>query len=780
MLSYITHTQDNMRRIAFIIILVALLTGSLCGQTPSPVSNYSLSWKSPSENAAGSMPCGGGDIGLNVWVEKGELLIYLARTGILDENNTLLKAGRLRLRLSPNPFMGGSFEQTLHLDQGFITVSGKNGKLNTTVSVWVDVWEPVVHLEIESNQNTTAQLAYENWRYRDRILTSWENNANSWKWTAPKNTVLKKDSIQFQGNAVEFYHHNGDRTIFDTTVTQQGLNTVKQQIPNPLANRIAGGRMYGKNFRRGATSDGEYAGTDFRSWTIRSAKAVKKQDALLVFYTKQTASASNWQHDLLTAVEKPRRAHALTIQWWNAFWQRSFIEIDGTKHDAADWEIGRNYQLFRYMMACNATGEWPTKFNGGLFTVDPVFADTVHKGLTPDFRKWANIYTAQNQRLLCYPMLKNGDFDLMKPQLDFYLRLLPVAELRSKFYWGHDGACFSEQLENFGLPNFAEYGARRPATAIPGVEHNAWLEYDWEAALEFCFLALQQRQYCNEDISRYIPLVESCLRFFDEHYQYLARQRGVKPLDENGHLVLYPGSAGETFKMAYNANSTIAALRVVTQRLLDLPSQYLDDSTRIKWNQFLQRIPPLSTMEYDGHPTLAPALHWERVNNTETMQLYPVFPWGLYGVGKNDLELARNTYRYDTFAIRFRSHVGWKQDNIWAAKLGLADEAWELTAAKLANGNVRFPAFWGPGYDWLPDHNWGASGMIGLQEMLLQTDGKRILLFPAWDKKKDVHFKLHAPFNTIIEANLVNGKLVQLEVTPASRRSDVKLMLPQQ
>ena len=38
----------------------------------------------------------------------------------------------------------------------------------------------------------------------------------------------------------------------------------------------------------------------------------------------------------------------------------------------------------------------------------------------------------------------------------------------------------------------------------------------------------------------------------------------------------------------------------------------------------------------------------------------------------------------------------------------------------------------------------GGSGMIGLQEMLLQTNGEQILLFPAWPKEWNVHFKLHA------------------------------------
>ena len=36
--------------------------------------------------------------------------------------------------------------------------------------------------------------------------------------------------------------------------------------------------------------------------------------------------------------------------------------------------------------------------------------------------------TAQNQRLVYWPMLKSGDFDLMKSQFDFYLRLLPTAK----------------------------------------------------------------------------------------------------------------------------------------------------------------------------------------------------------------------------------------------------------------------------------------------------------------------------------------------------------------
>jgi hypothetical protein len=147
----------------------------------------------------------------------------------------------------------------------------------------------------------------------------------------------------------------------------------------------------------------------------------------------------------------------------------------------------------------------------------------------------------------------------------------------------------------------------------------------------------------------------------------------------------------------------------------------------------------------------------------------------MFGVGKRGLDTALNTFRYDTNVVKFKGYVGWKQDNIWAARLGLKDEAWKLTELKLQNSGRRFPAFWGPGFDWVPDHNWGGSGMIGLQEMLLQTDGKKILLFPAWPKDIDVHFKLHAPGNTMVEAVMKKGKLTLLKVWPENRKTDIIL-----
>src|SRR5690606_32950852 len=117
------------------------------------------------------------------------------------------------------------------------------------------------------------------------------------------------------------------------------------------------------------------------------------------------------------------------------------------------WQVGRNYQLFRYMLGCNRTGEYPTKFNGGLFIYDPGFVRDDLADESADFRMWGGgSHTAQNQRLVYWPMLKSGDFDLMPPQFEYYRRALPGAEARTRHYWGHGGCSFTEQLENFGLP----------------------------------------------------------------------------------------------------------------------------------------------------------------------------------------------------------------------------------------------------------------------------------------------------------------------------------------
>ena len=769
-----------MRKDLFTLLLVCLLP---CLSTWAQPADYT--WTTPSQNSSESMPCGGGDIGLNVWVENGEVLFYIGRSGAFDEYSTLLKLGRVRLKLGDAG--GTDFHQTLRLNDGYVEILLQGN----TVRVWADVHSPVIHVETESARAVDLDLAYESWRYQDRAIRNGEGRQNSLKWAPYKGLYTTRDSIRTEGGAVTFVHRNPAETMFDRTVAFEGMDAVKDRMWNPLAHLTTGGRLWGDNLTYRGTAEGTYHTTDYRAWQFASKKAAKKHHVLIALHTEQTPDLAQWQAGLDATIAGIRTAQdrKASRSWWNAFWQRSFIEATG----AAE-EMTRNYTLFRYMLGCNAYGTEPTKFNGGLFTFDSGLA-VKEQDYTPDYRNWGGgTMTAQNQRLVYWPMLKSGDYDMMPSEFNAYLRMLGNAELRSQFYWGHDGGCFTEQIELYGLPNMAEYGLKRPESFDKGVEYNAWLEYTWDTVLEFCQMILQTHDYDGQDIGPYIPLIESALTFFDEHYQYLAAQRGIKKLDGQGKLILFPGSGCETYKMANNATSTVAALQTVLKTYIAYlkgmdrgqwtvdnvsdseETQAARDSIIGHWEGMLQRVPDIALRTIDGHTTIAPAKTWERVNNVESPQLYPVFPWRIYGAASDDkegLQMAIDTYRLDPDALEFRSTTGWKQDNIWAACLGLTDEAARLNSEKLANGPHRFPAFWGPGFDWTPDHNHGGSGMIGLQEMLLQADGDRILLFPAWPKDWDVHFRLHAPGQTTVEAELKDGQVVQLKVLPESRQADV-------
>ena len=768
-----------MKRFYLIITILFIGVSALWSQHANVV------WNTPSRNSSESMPCGGGDIGMNIWVEDGDVLFYVSRSGTFDENNCQLKQGRFRLRLSPNPFKDATdFRQELKLKDGYVEIEAGG----TQIQFWADVFHPVIHVEIANAQPLQTEVSYENWRYQERLIRKGEGQQCSYKWAPPKGTITSadfvspKENVSGRKNRLLFYHRNPEQTVFDVVVAQQGMDGVKSQMMNPLKNLTFGGTLFGENLEFTSITDGIYAGTDYRAWNFRSSKAARKEQFCIVLHTDQTETVAQWEQGMQAALQRiaPKGRNSVktiaqdkkqTRSWWNTFWQRSFIVAEGEAQ-----KITRNYTLFRYMLGCNAYGDVPTKFNGGLFTFDPCHVDE-KQSFTPDYRKWGGgTMTAQNQRLVYWPMLKSGDYDMMHAQFDFYNRMLKNAELRSRVYWQHNGACFSEQIENFGLPNPAEYGFKRPEWFDKGLEYNAWLEYEWDTVLEFCQMILETKNYADADITPYLPLIESSLTFFDEHYRMLASRRGRKVLDADGHLILFPGSACETYKMTNNASSTIAALRTVLETygqkeemLRTIPS------IPLRYIEVKDSLNPASAPELKQ--TISPAVSWERINNIETPQLYPVFPWRIYGIGRENLELARNTYFYDPDAIKFRSHTGWKQDNIWAACLGLTEEAKRLSLTKLSDGPHRFPAFWGPGYDWTPDHNWGGSGMIGLQEMLLQTNGKQILLFPAWPKEWDVHFKLHAPDKTTVEVTLKGGEVKDLKVLPENRKKDIIIMI---
>jgi hypothetical protein len=797
------------------LVLLFLFTILSCKEKAAEINidyidQYNVVWDTQSKSSEESMPVGGGDIGCNVWVENGDILFYMSRSGTFDENNTMLKLGRTRIQLEPNPFTGegATFKQELKLRDGCVYITGKNKEVEATIKLWVEVFRPQIHLDIESSKPVTVKSTYETWRTENHELAKNERMQSlSFLGTEPDNIPLitYRDSISHTNGKVMWYHRNrNDDLVFDKEVTQQHLDPIRNQLWNPLKNLTFGGSMEGEDMVFSRTVTGRYLNTDFKGWVLQSDSPKTKHGVTFKFHTSNTGTAVSWEQEF-TSISNQKTSKIKrwekNVAWWREFWSRSHIVINGnvaSKEKDEGWQIGRNYQLFRYMLGCNAYGEYPTKFNGGLFTYDPHLVNGAYSNATPDFRQWGGgSFTAQNQRLVYWPMLKSGDFDMMKPQFEYYLRALKNAELRTEQYWNHKGASFTEQINYYGLPIGEIYHSiwgnegvkpredihstrtlkTRKGDTVHVLDHgylnNHWVSDQYDTALEFCLMILDFEKFTGRDIGTYIPLIESTLTFFDEHYKYWNKKLNGKELDQNGHLVLYPGTANETYKVAANATQTIAGLKTVAQRLIDLRQGYLPEDKRNHYREFLKRIPPISFREMDGYKTISPAASWEYFSNQELPQLYPVFPYSMYGIGKPDLQVAIDTWRYGIDDPIQKNHISWHQDNIFCARLGLVEEAKRLSLKKIGDSGRRFPVFWGPGHDWVPDHNWGGSGMIGLQEMLLQTDGKEIRVLPTWPKEWDVDFKLNAPYNTVVNATVINGNK-KINISPEIRKEDIK------
>ena len=365
-----------------------------------------------------------------------------------------------------------------------------------------------------------------------------------------------------------------------------------------------------------------------------------------------------------------------------------------------------------------------------------------------------------------------GDGELMEPLFRMYAQdLLPLFRFRTRRYFNHDGIYIPECIYFWGDVFTETYGWQPASQREDKLQQSRWHKWEWVSGLELSWLMLDYYEHTQD--KRFFkdqawPVAREVLTFFEQHSK----------TGPDGKLIFHPAQALETWWDCVNPMPEVAGVHAVSARLLSLPETWLSAEDR-SWLQRLQaKLPPLPTRTTtDGKIMLAPAKEYQGKHNIENPELYVVFPFRLICWGKPNLDwgLLVLEHRSD------RGAVGWRQDDVFMAYLGLADQArsYLVQRAKRKNPQSRFPVFWGPNYDWVPDQCHGSILIKTLQSMLLQTDGAKIHLLPAWPADWDVEFKLHAPQKTILMGKVESGKLVSLHVEPDSRRKDIQIGNPQ-
>lgn len=731
--------------------------------------NYNIKWHGQSKNSADSMPVGGHDIGCNVWSENDKIYLYVQQSGWFDENNSMLKFGRIRVEFEEG-VIDETIEQELVLEKGYIRIRVKDIQME----IWADVQFPIVHLEYESENPHDIKVYYECWRTEDRIVdrNSFELFQCKEVYQCPdQDAVFHKDTILPVDEHLTAYHTNStdDLSIYKE-FEAQGIGHYKDMAYNPQKNLICGGIMLMPGMKYSGKENGTYQDTDYTAFRYEMKERVNRQHLQIVLGWEQSENMKQWQANLETvyqAADKQfEKQKENTRKWWQEYFAKSYIQVGDS--DRTMWEIGRNYQLFRYMVGCNYFGYWPTKFNGGLFTFDPGIINTTEwwdgeLRFTPDYRLWGGgSHTIQNQRLVYWPMLKSGDAEVMVQQFDLFNRALDTAKMRAKYYYDIDGVFFAEQMGNYGLCNTCDHGWDNQ-TGVPVPQ----IKYLFSNNLEIALMILEYHEFTGADISEYMEFIVGTVMFYDGFYPQN---------DEHGKMIMYPANALETYHVVKNPIDGIAGLRCLLPRLLDLKEEYVSGEQKIRLKKLLERVPPIKTKIFNDEEIIAYADTESDIHNCELPEMYTVFPYDIYGIGKENIELAKRTIRNSFHTEEMKTHISWHYTGIEYARLGMLPEAIEFLGRKMANGPHRFPAFWGPGHDWTPDHNWGGTGEIQMQEMLMQTRGDKIYLFPCWPMEYDVRFKMHAPQKTIVSCSLKGGVIEQLEVFPKEREKDIIIL----
>ena len=430
--------------------------------------------------------------------------------------------------------------------------------------------------------------------------------------------------------------------------------------------------------------------------------------------------------------------------------------------------IAHAYALQRYIQACGGRGPLPIKFNGGIFTVEPT---AMGKTNNPDFRRWGDPYWWQNTRHMYHPMATSGDLEMTDPLFDMFERVRPLAEARTALYHGAKGAYFPETMTFWGTYANRDYGWNRKNFAPSEVSCKFW-RYAWNQGPELVGLMLDRWDYQQDPQflkTRIFPMAQSVLMYFDTRFKK----------DGNGKIVIDPAQAVETYwSEVVNDMPTVASLIDITKRLTALPEHLTTPEQRAFFAHMKAATPdlPLENVEADGQTRrmLSPAQKYNpKRSNCENPELYAVWPARVATLNTSLLEAGKLAYE----KRRSKLPIGWGYDGNVAALLGLADEATRILATKCANSHpaYRWPATWGPNFDWLPDQNHGGNLLETTDLMLLQAAGDKFRILPAWPKDWDVSFKLNAPHNTTVACVYRAGKIVSLDVTPPARAAAVIL-----
>jgi alpha-L-fucosidase 2 len=719
------------------------------------VSCHDVLYTTPSLEPWEAMPTGGGDLSAMVrW--DGSLRMHLSKSdcwgfqtppnaplGLRLFNNT--SPGRVRVDFGSRGRQAASqrFRQRLDLYCGRIVVELGDERAGTRLEVWGHPVRKILVVEVTDPQMSldAAQIELSQWRSTMQVGTAGETLYAREIHERPArphlvNTGMQdfftpdRDPLCGRGTAVSV----ACPAVAKAAVTAKGL-TATLALPEKRPSQ------YHVIIAAAVTPSGD---------PLAAAKRELDEAAKLPLATLKAEQQA----------------------WWREYWSRSFVHV--TSPDRSADRLCGAYHVHLYTLGCVNRGPYPAKWDGG-------------PGLMrEDQRNWGLAEWVQEIRFTYLPLYAANHLDIARGLTRHYSAMVPYLTEQTKKMWGLPGLWIPETvlpwghaedflLKDDGHTPVVEYLVRRDPSKVPYgrfERYNPYIGFLFTAGLEICEHYLTYYRYTgDEDFLRRdaYPVIRGVCEFL----------AGLLRKENDGRYHLDPANALETWWMVRDPTDTLSGIQAVFPEFIRLAEKYGQDAElKGRCATILAALPEPTrglwaadgkiTRDKDVYAPAAATGTSHPRTNSENPALYRVFPFGLSGIGSADSPAACRTFERRICPLEH----GWAMDALWAARLGLREQACSLAAQHAeryqryryggwtSNDSRVFPG----GLSAAPFMDAGGLSAFTINEILLQSHKGILRVAPATAKTWSGVFRLRGEGGFLITSEFGGGEVRRVEV----------------
>jgi hypothetical protein len=375
------------------------------------VARADLHYDTPVERSEAGQPIGNGRMGSLVWTNLSGIQLQVNRVDVFGNNSASNNfyerntdycggTGQVHIDFGEAVFTTPDFKQHLSCYDGTVTLQGN--KVQAQVWTWHEKDVMVVQVTDQRTFHQPVQIDLS--MLRLPVTKRGNHSAVS--------------SLQQVGNYMVLKQEFREDDYYCASALVIGTNTgnIFTEMVNETTMRLA---MAGLS-----TGHTIYIG---------SAASFNPQEDVVQKAVDQVTAAK--QQSYASLLQNNR-------QWWQQFWQKAFVYMHSADGEA-DF-VEQHYTYYLYVMASSSRGDYPTKFNGMLWTTGG------------DARKWGALYWGANQSCLYNALFPANRPELLRPMFNMYSAAYDSYATAAVQEWGSKGIYIPETTSFDGLSPLPE------------------------------------------------------------------------------------------------------------------------------------------------------------------------------------------------------------------------------------------------------------------------------------------------------------------------------------